>query len=78
MVYSGMKKYIPTRSIIIGRSKYPKWFDRKLINLINVKRNVHSKYMETGDIDDYQLFSSIRSDCKRRSDELYNRYMRSV
>ena len=77
-LYKGMNLFIPIRTIKLGSSKYPSWFNSDLINLINRKKDAHYKYTNSGNISDYNLFRSIRAECKVLRNELYGKYLSVV
>ena len=78
VLYIGMNKFIPTKKLYAGPNRFPRWFSMDLIRLVREKREAHDKYRRSASIDDYNLFKSIRSSCKRLNEELYDRYIRKV
>lgn len=46
-------------------NKYPSWFSSEVIVLLRLKRRAHTRYKETGLMEDYTKFSVLRKDVKK-------------
>ena len=75
-ILKAMRDNIPLRKSRVPR--YPKWFSRRLITLLKLKRNAHRKFKKTGENADYVLFSGLRKDVREELDLCKKAYAQSV
>ena len=71
----GMETYIPRKIIRTKPSRYPKWFNSELKTLCHKKIKAHTKFKQSGNLQDYLYFKSLRSQRKKLSKELYKFYV---
>ncbi|XP_045783684.1 uncharacterized protein LOC123879834 [Maniola jurtina] len=67
-------KFIPSR-LVINSSRYPIWYSRPLIKLVNKKLKLHKKWKIYGRQCDYILFSELRREFKNLEASCYNAYI---
>ena len=78
ILFTGIEKYIPKKTIKYCSSSFPKWFNKELIDLCRDKKVAHSTYIKSGKYADYLHFKALRSRCKDLSARLYNLYLVNV
>lgn len=76
IVLNAIKLYVPEKVKKIFT--FPCWFSCELRKLISEKKQIHKKYKQTGSLDDYLLFASMREKCKVETDRCYRKYVESV
>lgn len=62
---SAINKFIPIKSFI--SPKFPRWVSKELKRLIFAKKKAHMVYKRSHSSLDYNIFSQLRAQCKKRS-----------
>ena len=63
-------KFVPTKTVY-SNNKFPAWYSRRLIKLVNKKLKIHKKWKIYGRSSDYNTFSDLRHETKRLELECY-------
>ena len=63
ILFYGIVKFIPYKVINRKTSKYPYWFNKELKELCRLKTTAHCTFKNTGKLDDYLYFKSLRDRC---------------
>lgn len=67
-------KFVPVR-VIHNKNKYPIWFNRALIKIINEKLKYHRKWKIYGRVTDYNTFRLLRDRQKVLQEECFNNFI---
>lgn len=73
---AGFDKFVPKKVIRCGYSE--PWFNRELKNLVNRKSKASKLYKRSGNITDYEKYSTLRKEFKYLNDFLYNTYILKI
>ncbi|XP_063932652.1 uncharacterized protein LOC135144560 [Zophobas morio] len=61
-----------------GISKYPYWFNKELKELCRLKTTAHCTFKNTGKLDDYLYFKTLRDRCNELIEKVYAEYISNV
>lgn len=70
--------FIPLSKRSIARSRYPIWYSRDLIKLIERKNKIHKKWKRYNNPRDYDQFSLLRDRSKRVQDECFCEFTKNT
>lgn len=70
-----IKKYTP---LVRTNRKFPHWFNAELKNALQKKERAHKKYKRSNLLEDYRIFSSLRSECKLLIDKCHEEYIAHI
>ena len=76
IISTAIDLYVPMH--VERSNKYPKWFNSRTRLLINEKKKAHKLYKLTKQDEDYNVFSSLRRECKEAISECKKTYLNNV
>lgn len=69
-----MDKFIPSK-LVINNTRYPSWYSRRLIKIVEKKNKLHRKWKIYGRQSDYIQFAELRREFKDVEASCYNLYI---
>ncbi|KAG5885246.1 hypothetical protein JTB14_025943 [Gonioctena quinquepunctata] len=76
VIYEAMNSFVPLE--LFKKSHFPIWFSPELKHLVREKTELHRKFKQSGNYDDYRVFSGVRHKCKQLRDACYKHYIRNT
>lgn len=67
-------RFIPSR-VVRNEMKYPRWYSKPLISLINKKNKIHKKWKIYNRLSDYENYSSLRRMQKKLEKDCFNAFI---
>ncbi|KAG5889410.1 hypothetical protein JTB14_018284 [Gonioctena quinquepunctata] len=58
VIYEAMNSFVPLK--LFKKSHFPIWFSPELKHLVREKTELHRKFKQSGNYDDYRVFSGVR------------------
>lgn len=76
VLYDAIYKFVPITTL--RKSSFPYWFSSELKDLVFKKKLAHKKFKISNSPIDFNLFSNLRSRCKKLSKYDYSHYLTSI
>lgn len=73
VITNACNRFVP-RSSKSKKSNHP-WYNFRLTNIKNRRIKAHKRFMSTGDLNDYEIYSDLRREFRYLNDFLYNSHL---